>query len=358
MLRYKEIKLQLQDMISRIPANEKLPSRAVLCKELDTTRSTLAKAIRELEEEGLLVSRGGSGTYISAIIENEAKLAGNWGVIVPNIMDSVYPGLVRGVENIAQGYGISVTLCNSDNDADKQEQYIKRLMMSGVSGFIIVPVITSSFAENYRLYQQLSDSRIPFVFCNRGVDGVDAPIITSNSYYGGYIAAKYLIQKGYKKIAFVAKQKYSTSLERCYGYASALTEAGLSVRNDYIIMSCEKSNNLWGYEEIKELLQRVDRPDSIFCFNDDVARAAYRAIVDLNLRVSTDIGIIGYDNTDFCEMVTPSITSVAYKNIEIGEKAAEILRRMMLDLSIPQFNYSLFQPEIIERESCSGKGVC
>lgn len=357
MLRYKEIKLQLKEIIAKIPANEKIPSRAVLCQELDTTRSTLAKAIKELETEGLLVSKGGSGTYVAALLENEARLSGNWGVIVPNIMDSIYPGLVRGVENVAQEFGINVTLCNSDNDSEKQEQYIKRLMFSGVSGFIIVPVITNDYNENYRLYQQLSDSKIPFVFCNRGVEGIDAPVVTSNSFYGGYIVAKHLLKHGYEKIAFVAKQKYSTSLERCYGYVSALVEAGKAIRDDYIIMNCDRTEGMRGHKEIKLLLENEDRPDAIFCFNDELVKTAYNVMNEIGLQVSTDVGIIGYDNADYCEMLLPPSTSVAYKNIEIGEKAAEVLRQMMLNQPISQFNYSLFQPEIVERESCKGKGI-
>lgn len=357
MLRYKEIKLQLKEMIAKIPANEKIPSRAVLCQELDTTRSTLAKAIKELETEGLLVSKGGSGTYVSMLFENEAKLSGNWGVIVPNIMDSIYPGLVRGVENIAQEFGINVNLCNSDNDSEKQEQYIKRLMISGVSGFIIVPVITNDYNENYHLYQQLSDSKIPFVFCNRGIEGIDAPIVTSNSFYGGYIATKYLLNHGYKKIAFVAKQKYSTSLERCYGYVSALIEAGKMVRDEFIIMNCDKTEELRGFREIKLLLENEDRPDAIFCFNDELVKTVYNVMNEMGLQVSTDVGIIGYDNVDLCGMLLPPSTSVAYKIVEIGEKAAEVLKQMMQKQPISQFNYSLFQPEIIERESCKGKNI-
>ncbi len=357
MLRYKEIKLQLKAMIDHIPANEKLPSRTALCKELDTTRSTLAKAMKELQDEGLIVAREGSGTYVSSIFESEEKLAGNWGLIVPNIMDAIYPGLVRGVENIAQTYGINVTLCNSDNDADKQEQYIKRLMLSSIAGFIIVPVITQNVAENFRLYKQLSDSRIPFVFCNRGVEGVDAPVVTSNSYYGGYIAAKHLIENGYRRIAFVSKIKYSTSIERCYGYASALIEAGLSVQDDLIVMKCKPTDGPACYGEIRELLSREDRPDAIFCFNDAIAWTACRVIQELGLRVSSDVGIIGYDNVDICGVADPPITSVSYRNIEIGEKAAHILRSMMLHQPVSQFTYSLFQPEIVRRGSCRGPGV-
>lgn len=355
MLRYQEIKNLLIQKIGQMDPGTRLPSRPALCLELETTRTTLDRAIKELEAEGVLASRDGSGTYVIGLIDGAAPHAENWCVIVPNVMDVVYPSLIRGIENVAQSRGANVVLCNSDSNADKQDQYIKRLLVSGVSGFIIVPVISDDIATSYRLYGTLLDSNIPFVFCNRSVEGIQAPVVKSNDFYGGYIATKLLIERGYRKIAYIAKTKYRTSIDRCQGYISALLEQGLDINRRLIIMPPlrEEDNT---YQVMCSLLTGEEPPDAVFCFNDYVAQDVCRAIQDSGKRVSDDIGVIGYDNIGAAASANPPISSVAYKSVEIGEKAASILSDMVQGQPAnSNFEYYLFQPAIVERESCRGK---
>lgn len=355
MLRYKEIKHALVNMISVMSPGSTLPSRNVLCKKLDTTRVTLDKAINELIGENVLSAKKGSGTYVMGLSGDMALTKGGWCVIVPSVMESVYSALIRGIENIAHEKGINVVLCNSDNDAEKQEQYIKRLLVSGVSGFIIVPVVTQDVDETYRLYEVLLKSKIPFIFCNRGVEGIHAPVVTSNDFYGGYIATRHLIEHGYRNIAYVSYLRYSTSTYRCWGYMSALLEQNLPVNRRLVLMQRGKCGQT-GEEMIGRLLDSDQELDAIFCFDDKVAVDACRAIKKRGLRVSDDIGIIGYNNSELSSNMEPHITSLAYKNCEIGKKAAELL----LDLahendSCSDFGQYLFQPSIVQRSSCLGR---
>ncbi len=351
MLRYKEIKNALLDEISYMKAGEKLKSRPYLCRKLDTTRATLDKAIKELEREGYLFSQNGSGTYVRERFSGLSMQGNNWAVIVPNVMDAIYPGLVRGVENIAQKHGVNVILCNSDNDGEKQEHYIKRLISNGVDGFIMVPVICNRLEDNLKLYKRLTEAQIPFVFCNRSIEGIDAPVITSNDFYGGYIATRFLIGKGYRKIAYIAKEKYKTSMDRCHGYISALIENGLEVNRKIISLE----NGGQPGKKFLSMLEDGQEIDAVFCFNDRVAREVYGAVGQVGLRISEDVGIVGYDNDDFGNLLSPRLTSVSYKNVEIGEKAAEVLWKLIRKESKSDFQYYLFQPAILERESCRGK---
>lgn len=348
MLRYKEIKQALLQEISKYMPGERLPSRPVLCRKLDTTRTTLDKAIKELEKEGFLSSRNGSGTYVVGLTDSGLSPAGTWGVIVPNVMDAVYPGLVRGAENVAQHYGINIIICNSDNDSDKQEQYVKRLLCSGVSGMIIVPVVSNDIRVNFRLYNQLNSARTPFVFCNRSVEGINVPTVTSNDFYGGYLATKHLILHGYRNIAYLARLKYKTSIDRCQGYISMLMEENIPINRRLIRFDADI------VQATRELLEGGEDLDAVFCFNDQVAEDCCQTIRNHGLRISEDIGIIGYDNTDICNRLPVSLTSISYKNYEIGEKAAKLLWGILNDEPLLDFEYYLFQPSIVERDSCKG----
>lgn len=356
MLRYLEIKEQLRKEILLMQPNEKLPSRPSLCRKLDTTRTTLDKAIRELIDEGLLTAQNGSGTYVAEQDMERMAVKGSWGVIVPNIMESVYPSMVRGIENVAQKNGFTITLCNSDTSVKKQERYVQQLIRSGVAGIIIVPVITDDPRKMYALYEQLCKITTPLVFCNRNVPKIDVPFVTSNSFYGGYLATKYLTGRGYQHIAYISRENYCTSMERCQGYLAALVEAGLEIDRDIIVLQGRGnwSNEEAGYMEMKRLLEENHTMDAVFCFNDYVARGVIKAVRERGLTVSDEIGIIGYDNEIFCEIMDPPMTSVSYHNMEIGEKAAELLCNMIQKREMPEFKYYLYEPEVIVRASCMG----
>lgn len=355
MLRYREIKKMLVELIETYQPGAKLPSRPQLCLRFDTTRATLDKAVAELAEEGILVSKNGSGTYVAAFSreENDGR-QGAWGIIVPNVMDAIYPGMVRGVENIAQSEGINIILCNSDNDAQKQEQYIRRLLITGVEGFIIVPVITNDPRSDLMLYSQLTNAKMPFVFCNRNIEGANVPVISSSGFYGGFTATRHLIQKGYRRIAYIAKQHYRTSLERCQGYISALKEFGVDVDETLITLVCEPSSQT-GFAEMARMLKSPQPPDAVFCFNDQIAIGVTEAIKQAGLRISDDVGVIGYDNEDSCNFASPPLTSVSYCNFEIGQKAAKVLLGLIRGEPISHFPYYTYQPYIVERSSCLGK---
>lgn len=358
-IRYLEIKQMLKDKIEVLPPDTKLDGRPNLCRELDTTRTTLDKAMAELIYEGLLYSKKGSGTYVAGAkngVEVSLKeKSENWGMIVPNVMDRIYYSLVRGVENAAEKESVNIILCNSDGNAHKQEQYIKRLIKSGVSGFIIVPVIAEGIKENYELYSQLLEAKLPFVFCNRSVEGISAPVVTSNDYYGAYIATKHLISKGYRHIAFIARQKYKTSVDRCQGYISALIEQGIEVERRLISIEEKEKEELYGYTTMRTFLLKYPEMDAVFCFNDRVAQGVYQAMAEAGRKVSADIGVIGYDDTELCLEMEPKLSSVSYKSIEIGEAAAKILRKMINKEPLSDFEFYLFQPNIVERDSCMGR---
>lgn len=356
MLRYLEIKNQLLEIIATMSPGERLTDRITLCKKLDTTRTTLDKAINELIQQGILTSQKGSGTFVVGTLEGSVPDSENWCVIVPNIIDPIYGGLVSGIETVAQQHNTNLILCNSDNDSAKQEKYIRRLLISGVAGFIIVPVITDDPVENYRLYSNLVGSNIPFIFCNRNVEGVSAPIVTSNDFYGGYIATKHLIKNGYRKIAYVARQKYRTSMDRCQGYMTALLENGIDINRRLIIFPTVGTQSPFDYrQEVKALLSSGEA-DAVFCFNDSIAIQISNVIKSMGMTVSEDIGIIGYDNIDACKSHSPALSSVSYKIEEIGKKAADVLLHLCNAQKEPSgFEYYLFQPEVIPRESCKGK---
>lgn len=356
--RYTEIMdLLLQD-IKEMEPHTKLLSRPVLCQKYLTTRTTIDRAISQLIGEGYLYSVGGSGTYVADIrIESNIKsdsTVSNWGVILPNVMSDTYPGILRGIEDFAQSKNINILICNSDNDENKQYSYFVRLVASNVKGLVIIPPAIS-ISGNPNMYSFLINSKVPFVFCNRTVPGVNAPLVASNDFYGGYIATKKLIEKGYKKVCYFSRIMYKTSTDRYQGYIAALNEVGIESDNSLVFLKSSGTPFEAGYNTLNNLIKSGKDFDSVFCFNDAIAEGVIKAIQDNNLRVSDDIGIIGYDNTSICDKMQPRLTSVSYKTYEIGQKVAEVLYKINEGIYTENETLSIFEPSLIERDSCKGK---
>lgn len=351
MLRYQEIKLQLKQIASSMHPGDKLPSRPALCKSLDTTRATLEKAVKELIAEQVLTAHNGSGTYVAGapLQPEEIKTIG---LVLPNNTIASYRMLISSVEAYMQDKGVNVVLCNTDGDVTRQNQYISRLLQSKVAGIIIVPVLLLDATQNYLLYSRLMQHSIPVVFCYRGIDGLNAPLVTYNNFYGGYAATKHLIQMGYRRIAYISQVYLRTSIDRFQGYMAALEEHGLPIDRDLVVLGTDRV-----YQEASRMVSIPERADGIFCQTDKISPEVYRAITDHGLRVSKDVGVIGYDDLDICLSLSPRLTTLGGKDQQMGTRAAALIWKSISGEEMRHFPYYVFQPEIVRRASCLGPEV-
>lgn len=342
MYKYDEIKRQVLNDLCSMPPHTRIRSRKALCIKYGVTRTTVDRAIDELIKEKYLYTKPGSGTYVSDLLENKKDIS-YWGVVLPNVVKEVYPDMLSGIERFASAHDINIIISSSDNNWETEYSNIARLSQSNLNGFIITPCITDTV--DYHSYQLLQKQKIPFVFCNRLVEGIRMPFVSSNSYYGGYIATKRLIATGAKRIAFVSEFRYKSSMQRFSGFCSAMVESGLTLEEDLILLSYEDA------EQVRAMLTRR-RPEAIFAFNDTVASVIYSILIDMKVTIGKEISLIGYDNSSICDALPVKLTSVSYMAQEIGYCAADILYKMQMEKSYPALDVHLFQPYVVERGSC------
>lgn len=355
-LRYQEVKEQILRDITALQPHDRIPSRPAMCQKYLVTRTTVDKAISELIREGFLYSVDGSGTYVTDEDKRNTSYKQNLiniGVLLPNIMADTYPGILKGIEDVTRKLNINVVLCNTDNNYQKQYVYIRRLLNSKIRGFIIIPAICK--VNDAEIYQCLMKSNVPFVFCNRGIYDVHRPIISSNDFYGGFLATDHLIRMGYCRIAYLSTIRYKASIDRYQGYLAALSAHHVPFRGELAVIRDGDPTEERAYREAQSLFESGAQPDGLVCFNDHVALGAMRAAGEKGLRISRDLGVTGYDDTPLCGMMPIKLTSVAYRNYDVGRKAAEVLYRMICHPERPADDICIFQPELKIRESCLGK---
>jgi len=356
-LLYVEVKNKLIEHIATMEPNDRLSSRNELVNKYKVARTTIERAISELIGEGYLYARDGSGTYVADRSLPAAAKANSatWGLVIPDIMNDVYPALLRAVEDAANRNGVHLIICNTDNQSEKQSNYINKLIDSNVQGLVIVPVIDNQ--PDIAPFTRLAQMEIPFIFCNRSVVGVEAPLVTTNNFYGAYRATKYLLEAGYRNVSYISHPLYSVSMERYQGYISALGEAGLELDPALIVFGESFTQERPGYQEALRLLAGDSRPDAFFCFNDHLATGVYEAIIEQGLKVGAEVGLIGYGNNHVCEKLPVKLTSVNYDSYKIGQEAGELLLQSIRGEYVSPNKLVILHPELIVRSSSEKKIV-
>lgn len=352
---YAKVKHELEQRIAVMEANQRLPSRNALIRQYSVTRTTIDRAIAELTAEGRLYSHKGSGTYVAeksgAPLQNASR---SIGIVLPNIQDYNYPGILRGVLDVAEKRSQNVIISNTDDLIEKQKRNIEQLIDANIKGLIIIPVSSDIEIDSYKSLQR---HKIPFVFVNRPITGIMAPLSTQNNFYGAYLATEYFIQTGHTTIAFISRTMHMTNKERFHGYLAALHKYGISFDRSLVYFESPNGSDLpiaeknTGTKAMKHLLQTNAAIDAVLCTNDRIALNALTLALGMGIRVPDDISFFGFDNSDICEISPVKLSSVSFDRYTIGVNAANLLLNKLDYADADGFEILTTMPEIVIRES-------
>lgn len=225
---------------------------------------------------------------------------------------------VRGVHSVVKD-NYNLVVRGIDDYSDFSEINNKR--------FDGIVLMSQSDDDNEFIYY-VWQKKIPLVILNRDVEGDFLINILSNDEEGAFKATKYLIDNNHKDIAIIeGKKEFKSSNKRKDGFLKALINNNLYINKEYMVRG--DYNMKGGYGAMKKLLDLTKPPTAIFCSNDDMAIGAIKAIMEIGLSVPEDISIVGFDNIDFAEYSTPSLTTVKRPMEEIsmigGKKIVEII---------------------------------
>jgi DNA-binding LacI/PurR family transcriptional regulator len=246
-------------------------------------------------------------------------------MIVPDITNPFFPGVVRGAEDVAFQNGYRLVLCNSDNDYAKELAYMRELLSYRPSGLIIVPSDLSKGEEAARAYIEAGSAvvyvdRIPPRWRGDAVSGAHEE--------GAYEATKHLIALGHRKIATITgPMKGTSAAQRLAGFQRAMKEARLPVPKDFIQETTFDREG--GFEKTKLLLNLRNRPTAIFAANDLIAVGAMKAARKAGFSCPDDISIFGFDNLEMDDEITPALSTVDQFILELGARAAQIVVNRM-----------------------------
>jgi len=243
------------------------------------------------------------------------------GMVIPDITNPFFPGVVRGVEDVAYKRSFRVILCNADNDAEKEASYVRELRSYHIAGLLIIP---ASGADTADLLQSYASDAVPVVCIDRVPKGWKGDAVLVANAEGAYHATRHLIQTGHRRIGVITGPlKLTNAAERLKGFTRALNESKITPAPELIQEA--RFDTPSGHEAALRLLRTTPRPTAIFASNDLIAFGALQAVRELGLRCPQDVSISGFDSLDFTQWTDPSLTSVYQPGYEVGATAARLL---------------------------------
>src|SRR5271166_2617302 len=243
------------------------------------------------------------------------------GMVIPDITNPFFPGVVRGVEDVAYKRSFRVILCNADNDPSKEESYVRELRSYKIAGLLIIPAAGPGIKAHLRAY---GSAAVPVVCIDRVPDGWKGDAVLVANAEGAYLATRHLIQMGHKRLAVIAGPLGLTNAaERLKGFTRALNEARIEIEPEFVQEA--RFDTTSGYQAALRLLRMLPRPTAIFACNDLMAFGVLQAARELSLRCPEDLSIAGFDSLEFTKFTDPSLTSVYQPGYQLGATAARLL---------------------------------
>ena len=237
------------------------------------------------------------------------------GLVVSTIENVFFTEVARAAEQTAHRHGYNLIVCNTEENAEQEKIYLSLLEQQLVTGIILAPA--PGDAEHLRPF---IENRLPIVLINRRFPHLALPSITCDDAEASRLCVGHLIAEGRRRIAVITGlQGISTTQERREGYLHALREAGLTIDPSLEISGGATLEG--GYRTMSELLQRGDRPDAVFVFNNLMVQGAVMAAQDMGLRWPDDIDIAGFGVFSTSLLYRPPLTLIAQPTRTMGEQA-------------------------------------
>lgn len=276
------------------------------------------------------------------------KKSNTVGVIVSNIASQFTIDLVRAIERKFAQENIQLLLCNTDNNPEREQQYLSSLSARQVDGVILFPN-----SENRSYYQALNESDFPLVFVDRTIPDLEVLSVTLDNECATRLATQHLIDNGHQAIALVtypySKSGVSNRKGRVIGYLETLKENGID----------ESQVNVFEIEEYQSesAFKQILMEPSItgLVLTSDVLLEAFLIFAKKEgTRIPEELSIVSIDDATFAIFHNPMITTIKQPASQIGELSAELLLDLMngtdKEMLLKESPYQ-FQPEICLRES-------
>jgi LacI family repressor for deo operon, udp, cdd, tsx, nupC, and nupG len=241
-------------------------------------------------------------------------------VTVPNIANPFFSAVIRGAEEAAQAAGYAVLLGDTRHEPEREELYAAMLRRKEADGLIFL---------GHRLPDALAGlverlgPRAPVVNgCEFSPElGVSSAHIDNRA--AAFEAMDLLYGLGHRRVGVITGLMASPiSRDRLTGARQCAAERG---RLEEFMMAIGDFSVESGSKQTRAFLASPAPPTALFCFGDEMAMGALRAIADLGLDCPRDVSVVGFDDIAYSRYLQPTLTTVSQPMAEIGRETVRLL---------------------------------
>ena len=237
------------------------------------------------------------------------------GLIMEDIGDPFYSALSRAVEDVAHWNGSLLFTGSSDEDPQREQELALALCARRVDGLIVIPA-----SGDHRYLLPEIAAGVASVFVDRPAGMIEADAIVADNVGGSRAGVTHLIRQGHRRIAFIGDDPdIYTARQRHQGYREAMAEAGLGVDPSWVSMAKPAADGI--RHALAAMLAGPSPVTALFCGNNRTTILALREVA----RAGRRLALVGFDDFELADLLTPGITVVAQNPAEMGRRAAELL---------------------------------
>ena len=305
----------------------------------EKSRERVWDAVRQLDYQPNLIARGLRSQTTKTIA-----------VIVGSIRNTYSTALVYAVEKEAQKKGYNVLICTTHEDIEKELKHLKDLNSRKVDGVILMSANRAD-ANMDKKYKEFYISKLPIVFVDRNIPGINRDVIQSENFDASYKATKYLMDMGHRKIGIIATSNFSTVQERIKGYKAAFANAGIEY-DESLIASVDELSDKMSRKVCHEFLEEHPDITALYILNNSLCSGVLLDLKERQMKIPQDISLLVWDDEEYNELL--DITTIEQPITEIGKQAT---RRLFELIGEPEettdFECKKLDPELIIRKSCT-----
>jgi LacI family transcriptional regulator len=270
------------------------------------------------------------------------------GIVVLDVGDPFFSEVARGAEKSAKDRGFALLIGCSDDDCERESDYLHLFEEQRVRGVLIAPT-----GDAIARLEELRSRGIPAVLLGRApeADTHDFSSVSVDDVEGGRLAVRHLAETGRRRIAFVGGASTSGQVQdRRLG---ARQETAKHPELSFESIATDSSTMAQGVSAAEEIAGRPAerRPDAVFAANDVIAVGLLQGLLKAHISVPEDIALIGYDDISFAESSVVPLSTISQPSELIGSAAVELLLKE--DRGMAGHEQLVFQPRLVVRKSTS-----
>jgi LacI family repressor for deo operon, udp, cdd, tsx, nupC, and nupG len=292
------------------------------------TREAVERAMRDIG-----VSRPVSGQLVA--------------IVTPNLSTPFFAHLAERIETELAPYGLRTVVCAVRSGTVHEWDYVNVLVDAGVSAIVFLSAgNTLRFTEKSPA-ELLAGRRVPFVTINGSFPHADAPTFSTDETAASRLAVTHLHTLGHRRIGLASGPAGNIPSERrVAGYLRAMDELGIADAESLVVRQSYSVEG--GQHATRELLARGCT--AIVSASDQMAFGAYLEARRTGLTIPNDFSVVGYDDDEMLDIVTPPLTTIRTPAVRLAQESAQSVLAMISGLTVPG-DEMLFTPELHVRQS-------